>query len=68
MLWMGTWVNPYTVSPVQVGVDFWEIRVFPVGQKLIAPGMQCIVYAVIHKTRRTKRELHNYIDSLGNNQ
>ena len=26
MLWMGTWVHPYTVPPVQVGVDFGEIK------------------------------------------
>ncbi len=25
MLWMGIWVHPYTVPPVQVGVDFWKI-------------------------------------------
>ncbi len=37
---------------------------FPVGEKHIAPGMQCIEYAVIHKTRRTKRELHNKVDKL----
>jgi hypothetical protein len=36
-----------------------KIRIFPVGEKLIAPGMQHIEYAVIHKTRRSKRELHN---------
>jgi hypothetical protein len=30
---------------------------FPCGEKLIAPGMQRIEYAVIHKTRRSKKEL-----------
>ncbi len=36
-----------------------KTKVFPVREKLIAPGMQRIEYAVIHKTRRSKRELHN---------
>ena len=26
MLWMGTWVHPYSVSPVQVGVDLGKLR------------------------------------------
>ncbi len=26
-LWMGIWVHPYTVTLVQVGVDFWKIYV-----------------------------------------
>ena len=26
MLWMGIWVHPYTVSNVQVLVEFWEIK------------------------------------------
>ena len=26
MLWMGIWVHPYTVMPVQVGVDFRKIE------------------------------------------
>ena len=25
MLWMGIWVHPYTVTHVQVGVDFRKI-------------------------------------------
>ena len=25
MQWMAIWVHPYTVSPVQVGVDFGKI-------------------------------------------
>jgi hypothetical protein len=25
MLWMGIWVHPYTVPPVQVEVAFWKI-------------------------------------------
>jgi hypothetical protein len=29
MLWMGIWVHPYTVTLVQVGVDFWKINVWP---------------------------------------
>ncbi len=28
-LWMGVWVHPYTVTLVQVGVDFWKIYVGP---------------------------------------
>ncbi len=71
MLWMGIWVCTYAVLYVQVGVDFGKNGVwpslydvvrswfFPVGEKLIAPGMQSIEYVVIHKTRRSKRELHN---------
>ena len=35
---------------------------FPCREKLIAPGMQRIEYAVIHKTRRSKKELHNIVD------
>jgi hypothetical protein len=31
MLWMGIWVRPYTVMPVQVGSGFYEIGV---GQSL----------------------------------
>jgi hypothetical protein len=27
MLWMGIWVHPYTVIPVQVGAKFWKIGV-----------------------------------------
>ncbi len=27
MLWMGIWVHPYTVIPVQVGTKFWKIGV-----------------------------------------
>ncbi len=27
MLWMGIWVHPYTVIPVQVGAKFWKIEV-----------------------------------------
>ncbi len=27
MLWMGKWVHPYTVIPVQVGAKFWKIGV-----------------------------------------
>ncbi len=27
MLWMGMWVHPYTVIPVQVGAQFWKIGV-----------------------------------------
>jgi hypothetical protein len=37
---------------------FGKLAVFPVGEKLIAPGMQRIEYAVIHKTKRSKEELH----------
>jgi hypothetical protein len=29
MLWMGIWVHPYTVMPLQVGVDFRKIGAFP---------------------------------------
>ncbi len=28
MLWMDVWVHPYTVTPVQVGVNFWEVGVW----------------------------------------
>jgi hypothetical protein len=24
MVWMGIWVHPYTVTPVQVGAKFWK--------------------------------------------
>ena len=24
-MWMGIWVHPYTVTPMQVGVDFYKI-------------------------------------------
>jgi hypothetical protein len=27
MLWMGIWVHPYTVIPVQVGAKLWKIGV-----------------------------------------
>ncbi len=27
MLWMSTWVHPYTVIPVQVVAKFWNIGV-----------------------------------------
>ncbi len=27
MLWMGVWVHPYTVIPVQVGAEIWKIGV-----------------------------------------
>jgi hypothetical protein len=27
MLWMGLWVHPYTVIPVQMGAKFWKIGV-----------------------------------------
>jgi hypothetical protein len=27
MLWMGIWVHPYTVIPLQVGAKFWKIGV-----------------------------------------
>ena len=27
MLWMGIWVHPYTVIPVQVGAKLWKSRV-----------------------------------------
>jgi len=27
MLWMGIWVHPYTVIPVQVTAKFWKSRV-----------------------------------------
>jgi hypothetical protein len=40
-------------------LEYRKQPIFPVGEKLIAPGMQRIEYAVIHKTRRSKRELHN---------
>ena len=26
-MWMGIWVLPYTVTPLQVGVNFWKIGV-----------------------------------------
>ena len=26
MLWMDTWVHPYTDTPLKVGVDFWKIK------------------------------------------
>ena len=29
MLWMGIWVHPYTVMPVQVGEDFRKIGLSP---------------------------------------
>ncbi len=29
MLWMGIWVNPYSVMPVQVRVDFLKIELSP---------------------------------------
>jgi hypothetical protein len=29
MMWMGIWVHPYTVTLVQVGVDFENIYVGP---------------------------------------
>ena len=38
------------------------IQGIPCREKLIAPGMQRIEYAVIHKTRRSKKELHNIVD------
>ncbi len=28
MLWMGIWVHPYTVIPVQMGANFWKIGVW----------------------------------------
>jgi hypothetical protein len=27
VLWMGLWVHPYSVIPVQVGAKFWKIGV-----------------------------------------
>ncbi len=27
MLWVGIWMHPYTVIPVQVGAKIWEIRI-----------------------------------------
>jgi hypothetical protein len=36
---------------------------FPFGEKLIAPEMQCIVHAVVFKTKRNKVELQNKVDN-----
>ncbi len=46
----------------QIGPNIGKLGFFPVGEKLIAPWMQRIEYTVIHKTRRSKRELHNKVD------
>ena len=27
MLWVGIWVHPYTVIPVQMGAKFWKLVV-----------------------------------------
>jgi hypothetical protein len=40
----------------------WQNYVFPFGEKLIAPEMQCIVHAVVFKTKRNKVELQNKVD------
>ncbi len=42
--------------------QLWLSKHFPCREKLIAPGMQRIEYAVVHKTRRSKSELHNKVD------
>ena len=38
------------------------LAIFPSGEKLIAPEMQCIVHAVVFKTKRNKVELQNKVD------
>ncbi len=41
MLWMGIWVHPYTVLPVQVGPKFWKIWVRLLG--FIEFGLACVI-------------------------
>jgi hypothetical protein len=38
------------------------LAIFPSGEKLIAPEMQCIVHAVVFKTKRNKVELQTKVD------
>ena len=39
---------------------YWQFSLS--GEKLIAPEMQCIMHAVVFKTKRNKVELQNKVD------
>ncbi len=40
MLWMDIWVHPYTVIPVQVGVNFWKVGVWVRAKEVVVSWLR----------------------------